>query len=243
MLRSSSPSRASRSLRMLFLAAVVLAASATSVRAGFITATFNGVSPGDTVTFKLNGGNSVSTSAGEFNWTYVSGTPLGTGSTFKTFCIDLTHFITPGHTYTYNLDDPTSPNADAQVFSGGLGAAKAAMLSDLFGQYYGNIQDNHTAAAFQIAVWDIVYDGGVPTSSSPFQVISTGTAETMALSWLNNLDPQSPGLMVLDSTSLNQNQITFAPPVVVPEPSTFVLGLIAGAGIFGAALRRRKLAT
>jgi hypothetical protein len=224
---------------MLPLLAGVLMAFASSARAGTITAKFDGVSPSQGISYKLNGGNTQSTTAGVFDWTYVSGVRLNNGPTFKTFCIDLSHFISTGTTYTYNLDDPNNPNADAQVFQGGLGAAKATLLSELFGKYYTSVVDNKTGAAFQIAVWDIVYDGGVPNANSPFKVTSTGAAETTALQWLNNLDPnQGANLIVLDSVPLgnHQDQITLAP---APEPSTLVLACIGIVGLVGVAWRRR----
>jgi hypothetical protein len=233
----SSPKRVVRALLALVSSSVLLASSV--VQAGTIEGKFDGVSPGDSINFTLNNGNTQSTTAGVFDWTQISGPKLASGNSFETFCIDLTHHISPGGTYKYNLDGPTSNNADAQELAGGLGATKAPLLNELFGKYYDPHFGNETAAAFQIAVWDIVYDGGVPTANSPFKVTSTGTAETDALLWLNNLDPNKvANLVILDSSPYgdHQNQITLQP---TPEPSALVLTSIGIVGLLGMAWRRR----
>jgi hypothetical protein len=215
-----------------------LLVSSAGARAGTITAKFDGVSPGQGISYKLNGGNTQSTTAGVFDWTYVSGTNLNNSTTFNTFCIDLTHFISTGSKYKYSVDSPIG--SDTQAIQGGLTSGQSTLLSELFGKFYSSVVDNKTGAAFQIAVWDIVYDGGVPNGNSPFQVTSTGAAETLALQWLNNLDPnKTANLLVLDSDPPkdHQNQITLAP--VVPEPSSFVLAGIGVVGLMGLTWRRR----
>jgi hypothetical protein len=235
MVRSSSPRRL---FRALLLPVLVCLLTPVGVRAGTITADFNGVSPSKGISYKLNGGNTQSTSAGVFDWTYVSGDKLNNASTFKTFCIDLIHFISTNSKYTYSIDNPLG--ADTQAIQGGLTSGQVSLLSELFGKYYNSVVDSNTGAAFQIAVWDIVYDGGVPNSSSPFKVTSSGTAEALAVQWLNNLDPsKTSNLLVLDSVKAgdHQNQITLGP--VVPEPASLVLASIGAVGLLGLVWGRR----
>src|SRR6516165_9359054 len=79
-----------------------LCGSAATAQAGFtVDATFNSVSPSQSVTFTLaSEGVSETTVGGAFNWTTVSGAPLGT---FQTFCIELTQYIWYGGTFHYDL--------------------------------------------------------------------------------------------------------------------------------------------
>lgn len=111
------------------------------------------------------------------------------------------------------------------------------------------------AAAFQLAIWEIIYEDGTSGYSisdgvfSTYDNIPTGHQFSqlwgLADGYLGNVEtggiwttPVS-GVSILESvTGRNQSQI-FATPTAVPEPGTW-LTMILGFGLAGAAMRRAR---
>ena len=103
-----SPARRTRSLdpsprgwvkKGLAAAAVLLGALATPARAGFVTATFSGVNPGEVVTITANG-HSETGWAGVYNFVSASGDLAGN---FKSFCIAIGQDIFANQTVTFGV--------------------------------------------------------------------------------------------------------------------------------------------
>ena len=214
--------------------------------------TFHNVSPSMNVTFSLAGAHvyNQTTAAGAFNWSGTGGRLKGD---FTSFCIELTQNICPGGHYHYTLVDPSAAgNPDKGIFGvgtmGPMGKVRAELLSELFGRHYGDVvkaDRKHAAgnaAAFQMAVWEIVYDGNSDRShhfnldlgatvpkgyTNNFWAHSSDSkVNTLAQNWLNDLTGTGPEMKLTGLTSPDaQDQITPAMPS--PEPSTFVLAVLA----------------
>jgi len=111
-----------------------------------------------------------------------------------------------------------------------LGAGKAAYFTDLYTTYYTNNWTNAQASAFQLAVWEIVYEQ-LPKNSGMYDVTIDGSAgqgffctsssSGMANSWLHLLDGSGPRVPV--TILLSDSYQNFA--VAIPEPATCFLVL------------------
>lgn len=151
------------------------------------------------------------------------------------WCIELNQYF--GFNNTYNDYTPSYPNN-----------AVMTMLGQLFNEAYGvATTDAAHSAAFQLAIWEIIYDSSSPLSLSggAFQVLNNnGNPTTVALAqtWLSNLGnfTDTYDLIVLTS-STHQNFVTFGRPFkfLVPEPAS---PLLAGAALLAMilVLRRRS---
>lgn len=193
---------------------------------------------GNPVTYKPYGGNSVSINAGPFHWTQSSPSNTNYPNTFTTYCIDLDHFISKGSTYAY------FPQTDLKVAPTiGDNAAKVGAITELFDHYYKNsLTSTANETAFQLALWELVYDGASSKSLGAGRIQASNTAAQNLLDSLgksySNHDLAGYQLVALVSKSGNQDQITVIPnPPVngVPAPPGLV---IAGMG-FGCMLLGR----
>jgi hypothetical protein len=221
--------------RLLALGLLTLAASATTTRGDVMTLTFQNVSPGAGVQYSLNSGaNFTGTTAGVMNW--VGG--------YETFCIQLQEYISGGQQVTYNvLDVADVPDAEP----GAMGAYRASLIEDLYARNYASIASAEDAAAFQVAIWEIVHERGDTTAggltlgnlglsdgTARFNVNAGSNVVTLASGLLAGLGGGTEtylgfgGLRGL-SDDYFQDQL-----IVVPGPGAL-------AGIIGvAAMRRRR---
>lgn len=186
--------------------------------------------------------------AGFYAWEKLSGPgPLSNG-TFLTMCIELTEFFSSGGTYTVAYADPQNAPDPGNPLStvGHMGAAKAALLSELYGRFLGLVDTDKEAAAFQVAVWEIVYDTGLKLGTNQGQVfidnanhLNAGTYGALAQSWLDQLDGTGPhmDLLALSKTGF-QDQVV---PNPVPAPPGLVLAGIGFLGLLGWRQRRQPI--
>ncbi len=149
------------------------------------------------------------------------------------WCIELTQYFGFGGNYN---------DYAASVGSG----AAFTMLGQLFNEAYGSTTDAQHSAAFQLAIWEIVYDSDLDLHAGGFHVTS-GDAATIALAqgWLAALGnfQDTYDLIVLHSAS-HQDFVTFGKPfeklkLTVPEPTPFAL-LVAAMFALLVASRRRQ---
>src|SRR5262249_39270873 len=98
------------------------------------------------------------------------------GSPFVFFCFELTQYFSFGVTYTdYTESQPSSPTF--------------TLLSELFTEGFAHALDStDNSAAFQLAIWEIEYEGGSPTDlrTGTFHVLSDNghTATVNAANYL-----------------------------------------------------------
>jgi len=216
-------------IQKFLMVTVGVCASAAGASADTLSALFNGASPSRNVSLSLDGGESYDTvTAGLMNWTRTGGSSDAPAGDFTTFCIELDEHVAPSHTYNYDV----VPIADAPTSLDGMGELKGDLLGELFDLYYGtsNFAFGDVAAAFQIAVWEIVYDDGVDLAGGIFRVANSGSHYGLADDMLDGLTGQYQGAPVIGLASRgSQDQVT------VPEPASLGLLLLGIAGL----LRRR----
>ncbi len=155
------------------------------------------------------------------------------GNADTSFCIELTQFIGIGQSYAnYTLLDGSTRFNDQQL----------NRLARLFENHLDESRSTAAnSAAFQVAVWEIAYDGanGLDLTGGNFRIGGSQTgAGATATSWLTNLDGQSSGtwsFKVLASPS-NQDQLIANR---VPLPATALL-VASGVALIG--MRRRRTA-
>lgn len=231
------------------VAAALVGLCAGTSRAGNITATFMGVEYPTTVTVTLNNNlpspnnqtYTVTGEVGEYEWTQTSPSSAPLATNFTTFCIEINqdiNFNQPPYTYTV-ASLASAPQPNSPWISGGMGAAKAAQIDELWGQDFSKINNATTAAEFQYAVWYIVYGSELSVDSTNTPLLNT------AKTWVSNLNTSGPTADVIALVSGEptnngdaQDQITAIP---LPSSAYTGLALLGGLGLV-AGVRSRRLA-
>ena len=199
------------------------------------TVSITGFRDGLSAVADLNTPNNISPRAGE----YVG---LWNGNSFHSVCVDVEHYLSFGNSYS----NYTAKTASAY----GLSAAQESLLNKLYTNHYaGSRSSNEKAAAFQIAAWEIRYDGGSALNlyDGLFKMGTGGNdnARDQAATWLSSLSGKNSGnwtFTVLDSVGDRLDQTSHQDLLVtmpVPEPSEMAL-FLAGLGLMGAVARRRQ---
>jgi hypothetical protein len=153
------------------------------------------------------------------------------GSTFYAFCVDLNQTVSWGETNTYSLVNPANIPQPADNPDQPMGAAKANLLTHFFSAYYSSlfdgISDFNDRAAFQLAVWEIVYEDSGSYNMSTGNLKATGTAlaranELLGGSWQDSSTNLSlVGLSHIPTGQLGGDGQDFV--TVVPAPGAAVL--------------------
>jgi len=181
------------------------------------------------VSFSLNGGSWRGASAGLFvlDYQHVAPTATTTWTQFLSFCLEPDVYLTP-------FSNPYS------VQTVGGASYNQALISELWGRFRSSVVDNSTAAAFQVALWELAYGTtNMDVTSGAFRLAS-GSIATLAQGWINQLNgsgPMAGGLVVLVNNPNLADRQDLITQVSVPEPAT--VGLL-GLGLLGIGLSRRR---
>jgi hypothetical protein len=175
---------------------------------------------------------------------------LGVDDFFRFFCIDLTASVN-GSTATYTRIDPLAT------------ATQLAELSQLFDQYYpnkttatyysggitnfGDFPDANTSAAFQLAVWEIMFDTDLNLTTGTFTASSSAAALAQTyLTYVAGHSGAAAGWTFFQFTSGDFQDYLSAeysqPLRQAPEPGSLLLLCSAVFAAGAAALRRRQTA-
>jgi hypothetical protein len=248
----------------LFALSATLALAASAVSGSVVTAQFNGVSPGRQVSVDLDDPSSDGTyNSGRMNWTQQGPVNPILEPTFTAFCIELTQNVANGDTISYQTAPlETAPQPNNSVVP--MGALKANLIRELFGRYFpdvfgdsstmimpigGSFSASERNAAFQIAIWEIIYETDT-SPNSPFGLdlditednarfnedddgfsSISGDTETLAQAFLDGLDGTGPRSIELFALVSQTRQ-----DMLVPTP-----GAAAMLGLGGLlAMRRRR---
>jgi hypothetical protein len=230
------------------VAAAVITAAAGAASADTVNVKYLGTGKGSNVKIIAPGVNQ-NVFAGQLNHQISGGTGLGAilNGTYATYCADITQYVT-STTKTYTVVPIEQvPNVSP------MGLSKADALRNLYsfgaGVQLTNAASNDFAAAFQIAVWEVVSDfnsnlglTSLSVTDGSFKAKSTN-GNALSAGIMNNLNTIFSGIFNLPegtvpveiagiSHATAQDQI-----VVVPTP-----GALALAGLGGGLLikRRRK---
>jgi hypothetical protein len=224
-----------RLLRLGVVALVVTSFLTLSSRASADSITMT-LDPGYTlVSYNPNGGAAVEVGGGPFHWTQTTPVNTNYATSITTYCIDLQNHITFGSTYTYTVETnltlaPTIGNNPATVTA----------IEALFNKYYTiSLSSTTDSAAFQLALWKLVYDGPSDTSLSSGEIQANNP---LAQSMLNgtlassNNDLADATLVALVDPGY-QAQIMVVPntPSSVPAPPALMLAGIGALALVGRA--------
>ena len=221
-----------------FLCAVALCSFGGAVNADTVVATFTGVSPGQAFHYRFGGPARVA-DAGEYTFERTGGDYDLLSGSFTTFCIEINQPVRIGRSHEYEVVElANAPFPGVGVGNGkGMGADKANDIQHLWANYYRIDFNPVEAAAFQIAIWEILYDDALLLDEGAFQARrNSGKPVKLAQEWLNKTNwtwtGALPNLLALTSPGA-QDQLFLgptpegesAPVVAVPLPASVWAGI------------------
>lgn len=234
---------------MILMAAAGLVCTAQAATANPITVKWEGTNQGSNVKINITGRAS-DVFAGQLRHTFTNGSGFASGlnGTRRTFCADLDQHV--GGTSTFTVVAP----AQLSVRNAPLGQARADALADLFFSHYLTASDaaasNDLATAFQILVWEIIYDyDGLSTASIDLaagdlrvtrtngSALSAGVVAqfaTLLTSVGSGVGVGAVGFYAVQSGT-KQDQLLYVPGVIPAPGAAAALGL---AGLVAARRRR-----
>ncbi|ABD55603.1 VPLPA-CTERM sorting domain-containing protein [Jannaschia sp. CCS1] len=187
----------------------------------------------------------------------VAGGPFNTATTevgnpsamesFIAWCIEITQFVGDG-VYERTTDFADTGPAVGGNSGPGVSFDEQQSLSQLFTQNIGSIGTSEVNTAFQMAIWEIIYDSSDASnydlSAGNYDTGDSGNPSTASIlladSMLMNLSGPA-AYNITYYTSGNRQDLITGQLAPVPLPAGVVL-LLGGLGAFGVMRRRQKTA-
>lgn len=205
---------------------VAAAGMAGAASAAVVQARFDGVTPSRSMELSRDWDDYGAITAGVNNFTIVGTNETALNGTFQAFCMDLGQGIRGGNSYMFTV----TPVENAPIPGGGMGVTKANRLRELWGRHYQPNFSNTQAAAFQISVWEIIFDSGLQIRSGYIRFDGSNSTEDLAQSWLNSLNGNSAYYAPVYALTNSHAQ-----DMLVPTP-----GAAALLGVGGLLMARRR---
>lgn len=231
-------------MRLKTIVAAVLGMAGVAV-AGPVTMNFQGTGTyGGNVTVNIN--NAALASQAGFSRAQLFAGQLSyrlNGSLVTTFCTELTQLTAAQGT---NQSYMTAPLAAAPTPGAGMGNAKASAIDSLFRGAFASLSNSAEARAFQVLIWEIVYDfdGTLASLNLNSGNLSFSGVNSNRFNALKNLigtaTSGTPAVYAVTSATY-QDQIVYDPrgAVSVPLPPATLAAIPAVAIVGVRALRRR----
>lgn len=230
---------------LILVSVFALQLSATPIDS--VTMTHSGYGAKDIMTIWGGGHSGLTVYSGLFTFNKTASTGTGNlidNGTIGGFCMDLSEYLASG-SKTYEVLNVAEGPKPTTFLGGGMGQVKAQYLSELWGRYFDSswmaggtytATQNAQAAAFQAAVWEVIYED-MPMTSAGWDVTidstvgdkgfrATGLNYTLANSWLHGLTGTYQGTSLAALSSCGTQDVL----VAIPEPATvafLAFGLIA----------------
>jgi hypothetical protein len=198
--------------------------------------------------------------AGVYNIMIDTGEPGEDPTRYESFCIDLMQEVS-GQYHAYTVDEvPDAPKDGGSAWTPMLDT-KGAHVTELWHEHFAEVADATTAAAFQVALWEIIYentsaDPGVDSydvSAGDFVLIGNTSQAVInqANAWLGTVNDGDENLdknielkaLTHYSSATNWQDFLYDanPRADIPEPVTVISVLLGACGL-GSYIRRRSVA-
>ncbi len=241
--------------------AVALAFSTATARADF-DAAFQGTSPAQNLTMWAGGNFYQDMPTGLFQFQTGAGAAAeGFGPSFSGVCVEIFRGLADGAMVPHTVVSIASlPDFQAPPSGFADPVTKARYVTELWGRRWAEAQTPEGAAAFQLSVWEIMYDNLAALDVRTGYIRLDGDSLTsptadLANLWLTGLtgdetaftnNPLYAGMELVGLYQFDfQDQVTIRSgpdPQAVPAPAGVVLGLFGVAGLFGRRYFTRRAA-
>ena len=213
-------------IRSVFV--LVIGLIAHTAHAGVINVEFDGFSQGRTTVYQTLDGNNMNALAGMYDMSVISANNvddwLSEQSEIQAFCVELDQYLTTSGSVEYTVMAGADFFQDAQTLDK-IGRLYTGFFQSVLAQTEDK-QKRIYSTAFQLALWDLVYDAATPNlleDRYQMRADKNGTVRAKANEFLNglaNFENQFSLFVLQSDTSQDLLIVNPVPPRLVSEPST-----------------------